>query len=59
MLKDIQKYIQNCPSCQVNKSSETNKVPMAISTTSKEPFGKIYLDIVGPLPETERFNSIS
>lgn len=56
MLKDIQKYVKNCPSCQVNKSSKINKVPMAISTTSNEPFVKLYLDIVGPLPETENAN---
>ena len=53
MKSDVKKYIRNCTSCQVNKVSNRHiKQPMAITSTSSQPFEKIFLDIVGPLPTT-------
>jgi len=49
MLTLIKKFIQKCELCQKNKVSRINKLPMVITTTSKTPFEKIFLDIVGPL----------
>lgn len=56
MFKDVRNYIKNCPSCQANKSGKNNKLPMALVTTSTQIFEKLYLDIVGPLPETDNAN---
>lgn len=54
---DIQDYINKCEKCQKNKSARIRtKVPMEITTTSSDPFEKCFLDIVGPLPETENGN---
>ena len=50
MAKDVGQFIQSCPSCQRNKVSKINKVPMKITTTASKPFEQIFLDIVGPLP---------
>lgn len=53
MQQDIKNYLKTCQSCQVNKTNrKPNKNPMEITTTSENPFDKIYLDIVGPLPLT-------
>jgi transposase InsO family protein len=54
--KDVEKYIRNCRECQVNKLLSNKKQPMLITDTPREPMEKGYLDIYGPLPETERGN---
>ena len=52
MRSDIESYIKNCSQCQINKAlRKINRAPMQITTTSKGPFERIGLDIVGPLPE--------
>lgn len=54
MKKTIKAYIRKCNSCQTKKlTRKKTKVPMEITTTSQEPFEKIFLDIVGPLPLSE------
>lgn len=56
--KDVKEYIKSCQSCQRNKSSnKTTRQPMVISTTASKPFEKIFLDIVGPLPTSNRQNN--
>lgn len=57
MNRDIKNYIKNCQSCQANKTSRIKyRFPMEITTTSSQPFEKLALDIVGPLPLTENGN---
>jgi transposase InsO family protein len=57
MQKDIKNYLNNCQSCQKNKTNRhPNKQPMVITSTSELPFDRIYLDLVGPLPMTENGN---
>lgn len=56
MFKDVKRFIKTCRSCQLNKCSKTTKMPMIITTTSTYPFEKIFLDIVGPLNQTNNFN---
>ena len=54
MRRDIEEYVKQCKSCQVNKSlTPRHKAPMEITTTAEHPFEKCYLDIVGPLPVTQ------
>lgn len=53
MRSDIENYVKGCKSCQVNKPLRgTNKAPMIITSNATRPMEKLYLDIVGPLPET-------
>jgi transposase InsO family protein len=50
-------YKKNCISCQVNKTNRNpTKAPMEITSTAKQPFEKIFLDIIGPLSLTENGN---
>lgn len=53
MKQDIKKYIKKCPSCQLNKTNfKPSKAPMEITSTSRTPFERLAIDIVGPLPQT-------
>lgn len=53
MKKDIKNYIKKCPSCQLNKVNfKPSKAPMEITSTSRTPFERLAIDIVGPLPQT-------
>jgi hypothetical protein len=57
MKNDIKKFIKSCIHCQINKvNRHPTKAPMEITSTAKQPFEKIFLDIVGPLPITENGN---
>ncbi|XP_063895318.1 uncharacterized protein LOC135118122 [Helicoverpa armigera] len=56
MRQDIEDYVKNCKSCQINKPlRQINRAPMIITSTATKPLEKIFLDIVGPLPETYEF----
>ena len=51
MKRDVERYVRQCKSCQVNKVlGPRRKVPREITSTAAHPFEKCYLDIVGPLP---------
>lgn len=53
MRQDIEDYVKNCRSCQINKPlRKINRAPMIITSTASRPNEKVYLDLVGPLPET-------
>ena len=52
MKKDVQKYIRKCVKCQKNKSCRKIMMPMVITDTPDRPFRKVYMDMVGPVPET-------
>ena len=55
--RDVEKFVKHCDSCQRNKLvRKKNLQPMEITTTSKTSFNKIFLDIVGPLHDTESNN---
>lgn len=57
MKKDIIDFVNNCKSCQLNKTvRKKNKSPMIITTTSVAAFERVAMDIVGPLPVTEDGN---
>lgn len=57
MHKNIREYIKNCESCQKYKiDRKPTKLPLEITSTSSQPFERISLDIVGPLPLTEEGN---
>jgi hypothetical protein len=54
---EVEEYVKQCSSCQVNKIlTPKHKAPMEITTTAKHRFDKCYLDIVGSLPVTQGNN---
>lgn len=56
MVKDITNVITKCQTCQLNKVSRINKVPMKITTTSSRVFERVFVDIVGPLTVSYHHN---
>lgn len=50
LIKKVDQFIKNCDYCQKNKCGKNPRIPMKITTTSKSPFEKVFMDIVGPLP---------
>ncbi|KAL4082984.1 hypothetical protein QTP88_028314 [Uroleucon formosanum] len=57
LAEDVKEYVAKCPSCQIHKTFNKNvKQPMVISTTAMEPFEKVFIDVVGPLPKTDSDN---
>lgn len=57
MKEQIAEYVESCEICQRNKiCRKRTKLPMKITDTPLEAFDKIQMDIVGPLPVTERKN---
>lgn len=51
MKKDIKSYIKASSSCQINKVQRKT-----VTSTSKNPFERLAIDIVGRLPITESRN---
>ena len=57
MSSEIEEYVKQCKSCQLNKIlTPRHKAPMEITTTAEQPFEKCYLDVVGSLPLTQGSN---
>jgi hypothetical protein len=47
-------FVKNCKICQVNKGTRPKiRQPLEITDTRSSPWDKIYLDVVGPLNQTE------
>lgn len=57
-LKDeVTEYVRTCPECQLHKLTRIKtREPMIITDTPSEPFDKISIDTVGPLPTTPNGN---
>lgn len=51
--KDVEKMVKNCKECQLNKHTRIRKTPMSITDTAEKGFDKVFIDIVGPLSETD------
>ncbi|KAG5868607.1 hypothetical protein JTB14_037009 [Gonioctena quinquepunctata] len=49
--KNVEHFVKSCDDCQRYKPSKPNTEPMTITTTASSGFQKIFLDLVGPLPE--------
>lgn len=52
LYEDVKNFVNKCAKCQTQKyTNKYIKEPMVITTTANTAFEKIYLDIVGPLPQ--------
>ena len=57
MKKEIQDYVRTCKECQLKKLTRIKtKQPMILTDTPGKAFDKISMDIVGPLPKTQKGN---
>ncbi|XP_068975109.1 uncharacterized protein [Bombus flavifrons] len=57
MKKEIQNYVNTCKECQLKKLTRIKaKQPMVLTDTPGKAFDKISMDIVGPLPKTQKGN---
>lgn len=57
MRNDIANLVRTCNSCQKNKLARVRtRQPLRITDTPKQAFDKIQMDVVGPLPITEKGN---
>ena len=54
--KDVAEYCKNCPSCQKASSKRVAPAPLIPLPVIAEPFSRIALDIVGPLPRSRSGN---
>jgi hypoxanthine-guanine phosphoribosyltransferase len=53
MQDDVIQFINKCEICQKVKHNKQIKLKLRVTDTQPEPWKKIYLDIVGPLPVSE------
>lgn len=53
MQNDVTTFVKHCPVCQRNKYIQPKKQPMTITSTAESGFDKLFLDLVGPLEESE------
>jgi hypothetical protein len=57
--KDIQTYIDGCDPCQKNKPRRVpKKTPLHPFNPSDRPWETITVDLIGPLPESQGYNTI-
>ena len=53
MRREMEEYVKQCKSCQINKTlTSKHMAPKEITTTAERPFEKCFLDVVGKLPVT-------
>ena len=51
--RDVAKYCRGCRACQIDSSRRVEKAPLIPLPIVGEPFRRIAMDIVGPLPKTQ------
>lgn len=52
--KDVETFVRTCDACKrVGKSTDRLKAPMKLVPVITEPFRRLVIDIVGPLPQTQ------
>ncbi|XP_065901363.1 uncharacterized protein [Dysidea avara] len=56
LFRDVADYCRRCPECQRTAKGSHRRVPLIPPPIMKEPFERIALDIIGPLPRSRRGN---
>ena len=57
MPQDVKRYVAGCLKCQTHKASKPNdKQFLLYPSVFKQPNARIGIDLIGPLPLTERYN---
>ena len=55
MTRDVRDWCEKCPTCNCHKTRQQNRAPMQPIYTG-EPFERVAMDTIGPLPKTDRGN---
>ena len=53
--RDVKYWCEKCPTCNRHKTHNPNRAPLKPIYTG-EPFERVAMDLIGPLPRTERGN---
>ena len=56
MIEQVKKIVKSCDICQLKKHANLSKSPMQITDTSSCTFERVFMDLVGPLPESHSNN---
>ena len=56
VISDVAEYYWRCPECQKTAKGSQIRVPLVPLPVMKEPFERIAMDNVGPLPRSRRGN---
>ncbi len=52
LFRDVQRYCRSCATCQKTSSTRGRKAPLMPLPVIEEPFQRMAMDIVGPLPKS-------
>lgn len=56
MNRQIQKYVESCRQCQLNKPKVKTVEPLVATDTPQRPFDKVSIDTIGPLTKSYKDN---
>ena len=56
IFKDVEEFCRSCPTCQKTSQHRVSKAPSIPLPIISEPFSRIAMDIVGPLPRRKSGN---
>ena len=56
VFKDVEEFCRSCPTCQKTSQHRVSKAPLIPLPIISEPFSRIAMDIVGPLPRSKSGN---
>lgn len=56
MEQNIRDYVKKCAICERTKTTVNTKVPMEISSLAEILFDHVFIDYVGPIPQSENGN---
>ena len=56
LFRDVAKYCRSCPECQKCSTRRVSRAPLIPLPAVEEPFRRIAMDIVGPLPRSRAGN---
>ena len=56
LFRDVADYCRRCPECQKTDTNGQQRVPLVPLPIMNEPFERIAMDIVGPLPRSRKGN---
>ncbi len=54
LFRDVAEYCRTCPECQCSSGQKYARVPLVPLPIMGEPFQRIAMDVIGPLPKSRR-----
>ena len=56
LLKDVAEFCRGCPTCQRSTQGKIKRAPLVPLPIKTEPFTRVAMDIIGPLPRSRSGN---